>query len=166
MRKNVRVATAVLTAVVGFTALSGCAEGIRAGVSFGEGFSEEFEQGFDEASGVTPEDPNLPNPDLEPLDSEFVGTVWSGTDSAGDDTTFELEEDGTVKLTFNGVETDYANDIWVDEGGWLSINVYLDEYETSAGYYGGLTEPGVMEFDALTFQTGRSFTLTATLESD
>ena len=164
MKKNARLVTAAVLALVGVTALSGCAGAIRAGVSLGEGFRQGLDQSFEQA-GMSPED-DVPNPAMDPIDSEFVGTVWSGTDSAGDATIFELQEDGTVGLTFNGVETDYENDIWVDEGGWLSINVYLDEYETSAGYFGGVGADGTIEFEALAFQTGRSWTLEATLESE
>jgi len=156
MRPPARTTGAVVIALCAVS-LTGCGSSIQPGYDFGAGFVEGY-------NSTQTED--IPNPAADPIESDFVNTVWSGTDSAGDTTAFEFQPDGTVGLIFSGVASDFEGDIWTDDDGWLVVTVYIDEYETSAIYQGALYDGETLELEALAFQTGRSWTLDATLVND
>jgi hypothetical protein len=60
---------------------------------------------------------------------ELVGTTWSGTDSDGDDWTFEFQADGGLAFSFNDGEYDDDTDRWTVENGQIAIAI---AFETGA----------------------------------
>lgn len=60
---------------------------------------------------------------------ELVGTTWSGTDSDGDDWTFEFQADGGLAFGYNDGEYDDDTDRWTVENGQIAIAI---AFETGA----------------------------------
>lgn len=58
---------------------------------------------------------------------ELAGTSWSGTDSVGDFTVFDFEDDGTVNVTYNDQQFDEATDTWELNGTALTVVVFLND---------------------------------------
>lgn len=58
---------------------------------------------------------------------ELAGTSWSGTDSVGDFTVFDFEDDGTVNVTYNEQQFDEATDTWELDGTSLTVVVFLND---------------------------------------
>ena len=58
---------------------------------------------------------------------EPAGTVWTGTDSGGDSTTFTLHSNGTVAVSYGTNNYDYPGDTWRVDSGVLKIEVFLDK---------------------------------------
>lgn len=93
------------------------------------------------------------------VESELVGTTWSGQDSDGDEWDLELQADGTVGLTYNGSSYDDATDTWTHSGDVLAVLIGFDDGPVNlVGQYGGLNAP--IEMDGS--YSGGSFTLTLT----
>ncbi len=55
-----------------------------------------------------------------------VGTTWSGTDSAGDLSSFTLRPDHGVRVTYGTVSFDQQGDTWSVHDGVLQLHVYID----------------------------------------
>jgi hypothetical protein len=93
--------------------------------------------------------------------SELAGTTWSGVDSDGDSWGLELQEDGTVGLTYGGNSFDDTTDIWAQAGDTVTIHVEFDDGPIDiVGQYAGLDAP--LETTG-TWSDG-TFTLTLTRE--
>lgn len=93
--------------------------------------------------------------------SELAGTTWSGVDSDGDAWGLELQEDGTVGLTYGGNSFDDTTDIWAQAGDTVTIHVEFDDGPIDiVGQYEGLDAP--LETTG-TWSDG-TFTLTLTRE--
>lgn len=93
------------------------------------------------------------------VDSELVGTTWSGTDSDGDSWGLELQGDGTIGLTYNGSSYDDAGDTWTQSGNTVAMHIAFDDGAVDlVGDYQGLDAP--MEADGS--YAGGSFTVTLT----
>lgn len=94
---------------------------------------------------------------------EPAGTVWSGTDTGGDLTTFTLHDDGTVAVGYGDQNYDYPGDTWRVEQGVLKVEVYLNETEGLAEYV-GTYDPETQTIDTVmrTTRTAKELTLTLT----
>jgi len=93
--------------------------------------------------------------------SELAGTTWAGVDSDGDAWGLELQEDGTVGLTYGGNSFDDATDIWAQAGDTVTIHVEFEDGPIDiVGQYAGLDAP--LETTG-TWSDG-TFTLTLTRE--
>lgn len=55
-----------------------------------------------------------------------VGTTWSGTDSAGDLSTFTLKSDHGLKVGYGSHVFDQQGDTWSVTDGALALHVYID----------------------------------------
>lgn len=92
----------------------------------------------------TPTVAPTPTPTATPIDTTtYIGevidpanTVWSGRDSAGDDTTFTLHEDGTVATQYGANSYDDPNDTWTVSNGILHIVIHIDDTHGNAEYTG------------------------------
>ena len=65
-----------------------------------------------------------------------AGTVWSGTDTGGDLTTFTLHKDGSVAVGYGDQNYDYPGDTWRVDHGVLKVEVYLNDTDGLAEYVG------------------------------
>lgn len=92
-----------------------------------------------------------------------AGTVWTGHDSGGDDTTFTLHGDNTVAVKYAANSYDDPNDTWSVKAGVLHIEVYLDATNGEADYV-GTWNPATSAIDAVmtTSLTARNLTVTLT----
>ncbi|MEO7147446.1 MAG: hypothetical protein ABIW81_05100 [Terrimesophilobacter sp.] len=90
-----------------------------------------------------------------------VNTVWSGTDSGGDLTTFTLHADGTVAVSYSNNTYDYPGDTWRVEGGVLKIEVYLDANDGLAEYVATYSpESKTLDATMRTTKTAKELTVT------
>ena len=101
--------------------------------------------------------------------SKYIGeqidpanTVWTGTDSGGDLTTFTLHDDGTVAVSYSGTSYDYPGDTWRVEGGVLKVEVYLDDTNGLAEYV-ATYNPDTKALDTTMRTTKTAKELTVTL---
>ncbi|MCS0499321.1 hypothetical protein [Protaetiibacter mangrovi] len=91
------------------------------------------------------------------VDSELVGTTWSGTDSDGDSWVLELQEDGTVGLTYDGSSYDDSTDTWAQVGSTVTFHIGFDDGDIDMiGEYAGVDSP----MEASGTYPGGSFTVT------
>lgn len=75
-----------------------------------------------------------PSPSPTPVDTskwiggvvDPAGTTWTGTDSAGDATTFLLDEDGSVDVTYGAGSFDEPTDSWSVTDGVLALDIHID----------------------------------------
>lgn len=104
--------------------------------------------------------PGLPGlPAGGAVDSELVGTTWSGIDSDGDSWGLELQGDGTVGLNYNDSSYDDAGDTWSHSGDTITMHIGFDDGDVVlVGDYAGLDAP--METNGS--YDGGTFTVTLT----
>ncbi len=91
-----------------------------------------------------------------------VSTVWKGRDSGGDDTTFTLEDDGTVVVRYGQNRYDDPNDTWRVVDGVLHVEIFLDDVNGQAEYL-GTWNPETSSIDAVMTTTLSARTLTVVL---
>lgn len=91
-----------------------------------------------------------------------VSTVWKGRDSGGDDTTFTLEDDGTVVVRYGHNRYDDPNDTWRVVDGVLHVEIFLDDVNGQAEYL-GTWNPETSSIDAVMTTTLSARTLTVVL---
>lgn len=92
---------------------------------------------------------------------ELVGTTWSGTDSDGDDWSFEFQQGGGVAVGFNDGQYDDDSDIWKVENGVIVIGI---AFETGIAT---LTGPYTRDTTTIELEGEQEeFTWTLTIERD
>lgn len=89
--------------------------------------------------------------------SDLVGTTWNGVDSDGDSWGMTFQEDGTIGLEISSGSYDDDTDVWVVDGGQISIDIALSDGVCAfVGDYDGADSP--IELDGT--YNGQAFTLT------
>lgn len=91
-----------------------------------------------------------------------ANTVWEGRDSAGDDTTFTLHDDGTVAVEYSANSYDDPNDTWRVSDGVLHLVIHLDDTHGHAEYV-GTWNPETSTIDTVMTTTVSQKNLTVTL---
>jgi hypothetical protein len=85
-----------------------------------------------------------PRPSVTPVDPGTLigkviapaGTTWSGTDSAGDSSTFTLKKDHSTTVKYNANTFNYSGDTWAVSAGVLRFHVYIDGTNGQLDYTG------------------------------
>lgn len=65
-----------------------------------------------------------------------VGTTWAGTDSGGDASSFTLQDDHTVAVTYTGHSFDDPADTWAVVDGTLQLHVFINHTDGTLDYTG------------------------------
>jgi hypothetical protein len=93
--------------------------------------------------------------------SELAGTTWRGIDSDGDSWGLDLQDDGTVGLTYGGESYDDATDVWAQAGDTVTFHIGFDDGDIDMiGQYAGLDAP----METTGTYDGGTFTVTLTRE--
>lgn len=94
-----------------------------------------------------------------------TGTTWTGTDSAGDATTFVLNADGSADVTYGANSFDEPTDTWSVTDGVLALDIHID---ATAGrlVYSGIYDPTTKTIAATATTTVSAKTVTVTLTQD
>jgi hypothetical protein len=98
----------------------------------------------------TPTTPDAPETQAPPAVSvdDLNDTSWSGTDSAGTETTFTFHEGGSTAVSFSGNAYDDPGDTWSLDGSTLTVTIYNVESVGDATYTGEVTDPaGPIDLD-------------------
>lgn len=110
-----------------------------------------------------------PSPSIQIDTSRYIGgvidpagTVWTGKDSGGDQTTLTLHPDGTVAVSYGENSYDYPGDTWWVIGEVLRVEIYLSEADGLAEYV-GTWNPDTEAIDAVLRTTRSAKELTVQL---
>lgn len=92
-----------------------------------------------------------------------AGTIWTGKDSGGDQSTFVLKQDGSVAVTYASNGYVSPGDKWSVQNGELHMSIYLDEANGTAEYL-GTWDPATKTLNTTmkTSKTGKELTVTLT----
>ncbi|CAN5153241.1 hypothetical protein BH09ACT3_BH09ACT3_16700 [soil metagenome] len=91
-----------------------------------------------------------------------IGTRWTGTDSAGDATTFVLAGDGSVDVTYGENSFDEPTDSWSVTDGVLALDIHIDAVAGRL-HYSGRYDPTAKTIAATGTSTISKRTITVTL---
>jgi len=94
-----------------------------------------------------------------------AGTTWSGMDSAGDATTFVLDDDGSVDVTYGSNSFDEPTDTWSVIDGVLALDIHIDAVAGRLEY-SGTFDPATSTIAATGTSTISAKTVTVTLSQD
>lgn len=94
-------------------------------------------------------------------EQSLVRTSWHGIDSAGDQTSFTLEPDHTVAVSFNDAKWHDPRDTWRLESGILTVTVHIDAEHGELVYRGDyVASASTVEATATSTISGRTLTVT------
>ncbi|MHB1173280.1 MAG: hypothetical protein ACYCZY_12490 [Lacisediminihabitans sp.] len=111
-----------------------------------------------------------PSPTPEPVDTTtYIGqainpvdTTWTGTDSAGDFSSFTLHKDHTVAVAYAKNSFDAPGDSWSVQGGVLELHIFINQSDGTLNYRGQY-DPATKTIAATATATISAKKLTVTL---